>query len=376
MHTRASLTGNRKGQVLYIVAGSLVMMLGMSALAIDVGLLFLAKTEAQRVADAAALAGAGTLLANPLTPEAARAAAIDWASRNQVRGTDAEVLPMDVDVIADSQKVRVRVFRTLDRGNAVQTLFARVLGFDQVNVSAVAAAQAYPAGGVTCIMPFAVPDRWSETSGTPYQWPTNLDRYEGSADDDLYIPWGEATLGAPSTGYSPQDRGTRILIKTQDPQGAFQPGWFYPIRLPGDAGGDIYRIRIGECGDPTEVFSLEDLVVGAEPGNMVGPTRRGFQALYDQDPGAYWDDTCQCVLGSAFAVSPRIRPMGLFDPRFPPPSGAHSFRIRNFIGVFVEAPVAGSNEFWVRFVEYVGVSPADVWSPNDGPLARVLRLVE
>jgi hypothetical protein len=47
-----------RGSALYIVAGSLVILLGMGALAIDLASLYVARNESQRAADAAALAGA------------------------------------------------------------------------------------------------------------------------------------------------------------------------------------------------------------------------------------------------------------------------------------------------------------------------------
>lgn len=375
-----SLIGNRDGQVLYMVAGSMVVILGMSALAIDLGLLYHARTEAQRTADSAALAGAG-VYHQTRSEASARTAAIDWAARNQIRGVDAEVLPIDVDILPDSQKVRVRVLRTVERGNPIQTLFGRAIGFERVSVSASAAAQIWPATGVNCLMPFGIPDRWSEAAGPPWTWPTAQDRYEGAADGDVYVPWDPNNPDAPFTGYGEADRGMRILIKTSDPQGAFQPGWFYPIRLPGTSGGNVYRETIATCPNPQVVYNmLEDLVVAAEPGNMIGPTRQGFADLIAQDPNAEWADVCPsgtpggCVINSDFEVTPRIRPVGLFDPRHPPPSGSHPFRLRNFVGVFVEE--AQGNDFWVRFVEYTGVSPSNEWTPNAGTMAYVLRLVE
>jgi hypothetical protein len=47
-----------RGSTLYIVAGSLVILLGMGALAIDLASLYVARNESQRAADSAALAGA------------------------------------------------------------------------------------------------------------------------------------------------------------------------------------------------------------------------------------------------------------------------------------------------------------------------------
>ena len=46
------------GNVLFMMTGALVVLLGISALAIDLVSLYLARSEAQRAADAAALAGA------------------------------------------------------------------------------------------------------------------------------------------------------------------------------------------------------------------------------------------------------------------------------------------------------------------------------
>ena len=50
---------NERGAVLVLVAASMVVMFGFAALAVDVGNLMLVRTESQKAADAAALAGAG-----------------------------------------------------------------------------------------------------------------------------------------------------------------------------------------------------------------------------------------------------------------------------------------------------------------------------
>src|SRR5579871_3454669 len=47
-----------RGSTLFIVAGSLTILLGIGALAIDIASLYVARSESQRAADAAALAGA------------------------------------------------------------------------------------------------------------------------------------------------------------------------------------------------------------------------------------------------------------------------------------------------------------------------------
>jgi Flp pilus assembly protein TadG len=370
------LRGSASGQVMPMVAAGILLFLGMGALAIDVGLVLLARAEAQRTADAAALAGAGVLVGRPLDASAVRAEAMDIALQNPIRGVPTALQPSDVVVIADSQKVRVQVQRSTDRGNGIETLFARVLGVSEVSVRATATAQAWSASGVNCLMPFTLPDRWSESASQPFVWPTETDRYD-PADADIYIPWDPANPDAAHTGYGAGDLGLRIRLRTTVDSESFQPGWFFAIRLPGGSGGSSYRNNIEVCADPSVLYQVgTSLTVTTEPGNMTGPTRQGFQALYNLDPGAYWDDTCRCVLGSAYPVSPRIRPVGLFDPRFPPPSGASPFRITNFVAVFVEAPPPGGSEFWVRFVQTTGILPAPAWSPGTPSLIRVLRLVE
>jgi hypothetical protein len=371
------IRGSTSGQVLPIVAVGIIVFMGMGALAMDVGLILLARTEAQRTADAAALAGAGMLVGNPNGAAIARAEAMDVALQNPIRGSQTILLPEDVAVIPDSQKVRVHVRRTADRGNPVETLFARVLGIPRVSVSAQATAQAWSATGVNCLMPFALPDRWSESSAQPFVWPEETDRYEGPNDDDLYIPWDPGDPNAMYTGYSAADLGVRMRIRVGNSSENVQPWWFFPFRFPGASGGSSYRDHLARCIDPSSIFEVGSVIdVQREPGEMVGPTRQGFQDLYNLDPGAYWDDACMCVRGSSFGVSPRIRPVGLFDPRYPPPSGSHPFRITNFIAVFVEAPVQGSRDFWVRFVQYTGVLPAPASNTGSPSLLRVLRLVE
>ncbi|MCK4851247.1 MAG: hypothetical protein KAT11_07845, partial [Phycisphaerae bacterium] len=58
----------RKGAVIVMVAVMLVVLLGCVALAVDIGYLYVARTELQRTADAAAMAGAQALARSPDNP--------------------------------------------------------------------------------------------------------------------------------------------------------------------------------------------------------------------------------------------------------------------------------------------------------------------
>ena len=55
---RSCSQANQKGAVIVMVAILMVVLIGCAALAVDVGYLYVARTELQRAADAGALAGA------------------------------------------------------------------------------------------------------------------------------------------------------------------------------------------------------------------------------------------------------------------------------------------------------------------------------
>jgi len=373
---------DQRGAVMVIVAGSMIALLSAVALAVDVGMLTVARTESQQVADGAALAGAGALILSPDNVSFAKSEAIKFSQQNEIRGDQAIVLLDDVVVDTVRDRVTVHVVRTQERGNPVGTFFARIFGVNTVNISTYATAEASPAAAINCLLPLAVPDRWYEAGG-PGNDPTDFN----PEDDDEYIPWmntstDPATLNSEFTGYTADDIGKQIVIKSNSANGGLNPSWYYPWRPPGQAGGSDYRTNINSCVDKTIQFAI-GTEVDAEPGNMVGPTKQGFQDLIDQDPHATWNNTMQCITNDVDALSsdadacrssPRVRPIPLFDPSKSPLNGAHPFKFTNFAGIFVEG-FQGNNVI-ARWIGYTALRPA---SPNEttaGPQFKVLRLVE
>src|SRR5229473_891805 len=86
------------------------------------------------------------------------------------------------------------------------------------------------------------------------------------------------------------------------------------------AGAQEFRDNIANC-NSTEVFAGDLLQL--DPGALVGPANQGMRDLIAQDPNAYWDPITNSDQGSAFAVSPRIVLIPLYDPRFQiTPSGS------------------------------------------------------
>lgn len=383
--TSISILRSEEGGVLVLMAVILVVLLGLAALAVDLGLLFTGRSEAQRAADAGAHAGAGVFLVAPGDGDLAREQARTYAEGNQVRWATLEVLDQDIDVILDSQKVRVRVYRTQDRGNPVATLFARILGFRTVDISAVAAAQTWPGDATDCILPFAIPDRWyvwDEDGG--FHRPAEVDDvwdeprgdiyYSSMAprDDGFYTGYGQGTIGEP------------ILLKPSDPGDSPQPGWYYPIRLPGSQGAADYRESVKNCWDPAGEYELGD-EVDKEPGNMIGPTRQGFQDILN-DPDEIdivWDFDRECPArnyGAGECVnsdSRRVRPVAMFNPTDWPniAMGLGPVSLTSFGGIFIDSMDSDGN-IWVRWMQYATVKAADQWAPDEGGLLRTLRIVE
>jgi hypothetical protein len=305
---------NARGGTLALTAVMMVGLLSVLALAIDLGMLYKTKGEAQRAADASALAGADGFrqFVDPNDAVATvRRQAMELASRNVMTGglidTTSEVT---VQVIPDSQKVRVWVRRA-----AVRTWFARMFGVASTPIGAVAAARALNASSSMCVKPFALADYWQEatqdannnrlsdlgTGNNPSEnW--NYDESQG----DRYVQDGTSgstglgsdyrnptTIGGtldpqlardPRTGFSYVNDGGRMLnIKFGDPQQAYAPGYFSPWRPPGSSGGNDYRNNIRNC-NTTEIDRTESTPYLRETGNMIGPTSQGIQDLIDADP--------------------------------------------------------------------------------------------
>ena len=380
MRSLRSRWEDQRGAVMVIVAGSMIALISAVALAVDVGMLTVARSESQQVADGAALAGAGALILSPDNVVFAKSEAIKFSSQNEIRGTQAVVLPEDIRVDTDRDRVTVQVIRTRERGNPVGTFFARVFGVNTVNISTYATAEASPADGINCLLPVALPDRW-------YEAPGNDERDFNPEDGDVYTPWlntssDPVTINENYTGYSADDIGVQVTIKSNSANGDLNPFWYYPWRPPGQGGADDYRTNVSSCVDPSIQFGV-GTEVDVEPGNMRGPTVQGFGDLIDQDPHAVWNAQMNCITdavdalssdGSACRSSPRVRPIPLFDPSTGPQTANDSFSFTNFAGLFIEG-IQG-NDVVARWIGYTALSPASSDETTAGPQFKALRLVE
>ncbi|MCG6986957.1 MAG: pilus assembly protein TadG-related protein [Gemmatimonadetes bacterium] len=482
---RSATHPDEHGSVALIVVLGMAAFLGLLALGIDLGALFNARSEAQRAADAAALAGASAFLDTPpgQIQQTAVERAKQYASSNEIRNQPIDPADISVRVNLDSATVSVGV-----RRNGVPTWFARLVGIDSVDIGADATAWAGEAGAAQCVKPFALPDMWYEATqdlnhnriwDPDEHWkydPATGDRYAGytgpggSSDQTGYgSTWRNGDADSQGQTYN-RDYGRRVTLKVTQPSDAYVPSFFLPWVLPpdqsqpacgsttpgngnggggggggggngggasggdtasanpGNGGGNAYgwlkwvdkrkglgagngsgngngnpgagngsgngtgggsdSVAVGQdngsgrgaaayrrniCSCNASVVNLDTKYM-IEPGNMVGPTYQGVQALIAQDPTAYWDDQTNSVVSKYGMQSPRIVTVALFDPGEITKPGRQYLRFNNFARIFIEAQASRKDPVTGRFMYYVkgvGQGPGH----TTGSLVRVLQLI-
>lgn len=371
-----------RGSTLVIVALAMTALLSIVALAIDVGMLYTARGEAQRVADAAALAGAGSFIVAPDDGERARRTAVEYAARNDVRLENVALAPQDVEIDVAAHRVRVTVRRTTERGNAIATWFARIFGVNEVDVAAVATAMASPAGAATCMKPFAVPDAWDDTDEDGTYDPGE---YYDPTETGYGSPWrdgepSENEIDPAGTTYD-QDLGRPVVLKEGTPEETIVASWYFPWDVPQvdgspDVGADRYRWNIANCNTST-IYLGDGYMV--ENGNMTGPTKQGVQDLMDLDPNAEWDLAADSVVNSAYEpweASPRVINLPLFDPTRKVYPGKKPIVFNNFTAFFLEG-LRGSDVIGrFLFVSGLGVGTDGLGGQSVGPQVKYVHLVE
>lgn len=398
MRTTSHALRSERGATLILVAVAMTAMLGFLALAIDLGMLYVAHSDAQRAADAAALAGASAFLdnSNSAAVGPARQRALEYAQRNTFQNGPIDSANVAITVLQDSNKVGVYIHR-----DSVPTLFARVLGIRTVPIAAFAAAQAIQAGAAKCLKPVAIPDMWFDANEDPNadrvmdngeQWvfgDNPGDRYEAfnGSNSSTATGYGSGFRNSTSPGFS-NDFGRQLQIKEQDPQSPFvaSPGIFYPWQIPIDptevpckgsfgGGASAYRNDICSCNNSSVQLGTPYPI---KTGNMVGPTWQGVGELIKDDPSAYWDAATQTVKGSTFGGSwmnsPRVVKLALFAPGQITKSGMTTITFNNFALMFVESQKTSKDPVTGRFLYYVSGSGDP--GPVTGSLVKTLKLVK
>lgn len=258
------------GYVLVTTAALLVVLCGFAALAVDMGLLYGARTAAQRAADAGALAGAFSFVANSLAPQPDTALAEARATAAANRILDVQVPTAEVTVGVD---VAGRLV-TVDVHHPVSTFFARVIGIPVVDVHGHAVAEASPvATAAACAKPWFMANTQLSTLGdvgNPNQPGYVAAPCNACNQGQILIQNGQVTAWARSL------LGQQLRLKPGNPQNALAPGQFYAVAMADSRGGADYRTNIATC-SPEALQCQQSYTV--EPGNMIGPTKQGVNDL-------------------------------------------------------------------------------------------------
>ena len=270
--TRATIHPER-GQTLLIFVLALTVLLGFTAMAIDVGLFYEDRRHMQNTADAAALAGVAEL---PLNPAAAKVKAAEWAANNGV--TSSELKSVEVRTTTfpnDTLYVEVE--------DEFSWVFGRVLGKTTDPVGASAAARIGSYAGGHDMMP------WALLQG----------------DSACLDATGKAIFGMACT------------VKVGAPDGI--GGWRGSLDFDGSGGGsNEYRDNIVDgTSEWSYCISGQDPppchgTVDALTGNKVGPTDQGIDKRLLAEPTAGCDTNGNGTddFGEVFA------PTGLISPEY------------------------------------------------------------
>jgi Putative Flp pilus-assembly TadE/G-like len=330
MKTDGHTNGNRhddRGVSILIIAVSMVFILGMAGLGIDLASLYVARSQAQRAADAGALAAAQYIAQNctaadgsvtPSCQAVAKQKAAAVANANLIAGVSPDVSStnnVDVKFLvtnANDPQIQVIASRDTAHSNPMPTFFVKIFGINTANVSADAVAEAFnPAGGgppvgATCLKPWLMPNcDWAHTYSKGY---VNSACFGHDQFINTNPPSVEYSTDLVNPGPISQGgvQGEMISVKSSDPSAAAGPSQFYPIYLPagkaatscpscgsatsggtGPSSGAYYKQNI-ECCNTTQI-TCGDQTIQPITGNMVGPTAQGVDCLIHEKGGSGQD---------------------------------------------------------------------------------------
>lgn len=291
----------QRGMTLPLVALFIVVLFAFAALAIDLGILYTARTSAQHAADAGALAGAYTFInPNVLQPASAQNAAVAVAIQNKILGqgltagsfsnSSASPCPASsaaTGVCVDTANRRVTVYIARTGSNSVGTFFARAIGWNSVAVTTRATAEASSAGtGSYCIKPMYMPN----TALSSISDPTAA----CAAHQVIFSSQQQLSPWIQQQNPSPLGSDTQRTLKIGNPNQTLTSSQFLALdfcaSLPAgtcNQGAQSYSCGISNC--------LNDCVPAGAPaiscnqpypvetGNMVGPTNQGVIQLIGQN---------------------------------------------------------------------------------------------
>ncbi|BCS89716.1 TadE/TadG family type IV pilus assembly protein [Pseudodesulfovibrio sediminis] len=373
------------GVATVMVSLSMVALMGLTALAVDLGRTYLKRSMLQTAADTGALAGASSLLAEGRDFDRLRTIVTTYAVKNMVEADIPASALMDSDIVfmrdgvPDDEfpnQVEVTITLSAERDNAYPLYFGKVVGRPSMDIRVVARAGIVSTCSSKCVKPFVVPTKfeWDDSAAPATKYYQN-----GTFDVDSVQELDTVNV----LGYSQADVGTQIIIKPGDPSLAIAPGQYNLVDLPPlnkgtpITGAAMVKENIEGCtgsNNEVNVESGDELLI--EPGNSAGPVKAGVNTLINLDPYAVWDSSENAVKGSTYGDpldSPRVVIISFYDPRFPPTGGRNSIIVYE-LGAFFLENVDSSGNVTARFMNTLAVDPQPS-SDSDDCLLKYSRVM-
>jgi hypothetical protein len=233
--------------MLLTAALSMAVLLGFTAMAIDVGMAYQDRRDLQNDADAAALAGSQHL---PADPDQAIDTATDWLALNDIEPGQITDIEVSSTYVANDT-IRVEV------DDDFGWVFARALGMTSSNIGAHSKAVVGTLQGTGHLMP------WSIVYG----------------DSDCLDSNNNAIF-------------SQVCSVKMGAQGKYGGGWRGALDFDGNGGGaSEYRDNIidGEadtmyCIEGQDDPPCESSIIDIKNGNVVGPTEQGIEGRLAQGP--------------------------------------------------------------------------------------------
>jgi len=296
-----------RGQVLVTVAAGMTLLLGMAAITVDAGTLYLQRQRLANAVDAAALAGAQEL---PARPALAYQQAMAYAEQN---GCSPEEVV--VQIAPSNKKITVTAQRQ------IPLFFARTLGHQTASVSAQATAAVSPVKALMGAAPLSI--------------------------EEQILVFGE-----------------EYTLKSAPSEGGGEPlyGWYGPLSL-GGSGARSYCQNL-KYGYESELRVGD--VVATETGNMSGPTVEGIAYRVDachHDP--------PCTFEHFAPGCPRVLLVPVIVAQETSGNQIKTVRIQGFAAFFIENYARQGNECEIRgrFVHTAVSAPYDESLPGYGVYA-------
>jgi hypothetical protein len=276
-------TDSARGQTMVIVAVGMAVLIGMVGLVIDVGLQWGANRGAQNGSDAAAEAGAIVLMeymlgatkdSGDVLDAVEAVAATNEIGLDKVEYTDYAGVPLGIEVISGSiptgaQGVRVIGTRTHE------TVFARVLGVDELDVRTDATAVSGPAepcppGDACSLLPVTVPTTIVTCDGQNKSVAT-VDDWIGPPDAPEYIiPLCGNNPGSVGwIDWSPPGGGdSELAAEICDPNTVINlPDWYY-VTSTGNTNSNSVQTCFDTWIGTTIMFPLFEDTCRTDPGDV------------------------------------------------------------------------------------------------------------